>query len=205
VLSLSVERMNFPLGYGAVAAPVLWLGAVIACLPVVAVLTISASNWAVLFGSLLLAAMVCSVQMGWVWAAGFRPGVLWKLPVVGAAAVAIAVGCVAALWMAVNKPRNTGHTTARLLRLGSSTLLGLSLLLGQQMVLSGADLGSQKGSVYRKQVPNSLLSLGCGVLVPLTLAVMALDLSWRRRRRFEPQSSFAPQAHRKRRHRVRPL
>jgi NO-binding membrane sensor protein with MHYT domain len=205
VLGLSVAGLGFPMGYGAVAAPVLWLGAVIACLPVVAVLTRRASALAVLFGALLLAAMVGGVQMGWVWAAGFRPGVLWKLPVVGAAAAAMAVGFVAALWMAVNKPGATGHTPGRLLRLGSSTLLGLSLLVGQQMVLSAADLGSQKGSVYRNQVPNSLLSLGCGVLVPLTLVIMALDLSWRRGRRHGQQSGFTPQKRRKRRHRVRTL
>jgi hypothetical protein len=205
VLGLSVEGMSFPLGYGAVAAPVLWLGAVIACLPWVAALTHSGRGWALLLAALLLAAMVCGVQTGWVWAAGFRPGVLWNWPVVAAAAAVMAVGFLAGLWMAVSGSASTGNTPARLTRLGGTVLLGLSLLVGQQMVLSAADLGSQKGSVYRNQVPNSLLSLGCGVLVPLTLAIMAVDLSMRRRRRHDTQSGFAPTRRRKRRHRVRSI
>jgi hypothetical protein len=200
VLGLSVQGMSFPLGYGAVAAPVLWLGSVIACLPWVAALTYSASLWAVLFAGLLLASMAGGVQMGWVWAAGFRPGVLWTWPVVATAAALMAVGCVAALWMAVNRPGAAGITPARLTRLGRTVLLGLSLLVGQQLVLSAADLGSQKGSVYRNQVPNSLLSLGCAVLLPLTLAIMALDLSMRRRRHRGSRSGFAPQQRRRRRH-----
>jgi NO-binding membrane sensor protein with MHYT domain len=205
VLSLSAEGLRFPIGYGAVAAPVLWLGAVIACLPWVAVLTVGGRWWVVLPGALLLAGLGTGTQVGWVWAAGFRPGVLWNLPLLGAAASVMAVGFVVALWMAVNGRATAGHTPARLTRIGSTALLGLSLLVGEQVVISGADLGSQKGSVYRNQVPNGLLSLGCGALVPLTLAIMALDLSLRRRRPSRSQSGFTPQKRRKRRHRVRSL
>lgn len=204
VLGLSAEGLGFAVGYGSVAALVMWLGAVIASLPLVAALTLSAHWWAVLPSALLLAATGAGAQMGWVWAAGFRPGVLWNLPVVGAAVAVMGAGFAAALWMAVNASGKAGRTSLRLTRLGSTVLLGLSLLVGQQVVLSGADLGSQKWSAYRNQVPGSLLGLACGALVPMTLVIMALDLSFRRRRH-GTQSNFAPDRRRKRRHRERPL
>ena len=205
VLGLSAEGFRFPLGYGSVAALVLWLGAIIACLPLVALLTVSGRWWSVLLAGVLLAGIGCGAQMGWIWAAGFRPGVLWKWPVVGAAAAAMGAGSLAAFWMAVHERATTGRTPDRLTRTGSMMLLGLSLLVGQQLILAGADLASQKGSVYRNQVPNSLLSLACGALVPLTLAIMALDLSLRQSHRRRSQSGFTPHQRRKRRHRVRSL
>lgn len=203
VLGLSAEGLTFPLGYGSVAAPVLWLGAVIACLPLVATLTVSSRWWAALLGTLILAGLGTGMQMGWIWAAGLRPGVLWNLPVVGAAACLMGVGFLAALWMAAHEREARSHEPNKLTRLGSMVLLGLSLLVGQQMVLAASDLSSQQGSVYRNQVPNSLLSLGCGALLPLTLVIMALDLSLRRAqtRRRRSTASFEPQKRRKRRHR----
>jgi NO-binding membrane sensor protein with MHYT domain len=205
VLGLSAEVSKFPLGYGSVAAPVLWLGAIIACLLLVAVLTVSVRWWALLLGALMFGGLGSGVQMGWIWAAGFRPGVLWDWPLVGAAAAVMGAGSLGALWMTVHAQATTGHTPERLTRLGSAVLIGLSLLVGQQMVMAGADLASQKGSVYRNQVPNSLLSLTCGALVPLTLAIMALDLSLRHRQRRSSQTGFTPHKRRKRRHRVRSL
>jgi hypothetical protein len=192
-------------GYGSVAALVLWLGAIIACLPLVAALTFSERWWSVLLGALLLAGLGSGVQMGWIWAAGFRPGVLWNWPVVAAAAGGMSAGFLAALWMAVQGQGSSGQTPQRLTRMGSMALIGLSLLVGQQLVLAGADLASQKGSVYRNQVPNSVLSLTCGALVPLTLAIMALDLSLRHSQRRSSRSGFTPHKRRKRRHRVRSL
>ncbi len=205
VLGLSAEVSKVPLGYGSVAASVLWLGATIVCLPLVALLTFSARWWALLLGALLLAGLGSGVQMGWVWAAGFRPGVIWNWPVVAAAATVMGTACLAALWMASPSRGTADHTSARLMRLGSTVLIGLSLLVGQQIVLAGADLAGQKGSVYRNQVPNSVLSLACGALVPLTLAIMALDLSLRHRQRRSTQSGFTPKKRLKRRRRVRPL
>ncbi len=199
VLGLSFEGLRFPLGYGSVAAAVLWLGAVIACLPVVAGLTLSSRWWVALLGTVILAVLGAGLQMGWVWAAGLRPGVLWNRPVVAAATALMGVGFLAALWLAVNDRQAHSHEPQSMARLGSVVLMGLSLLVGQQMVLAGADLGSQRASVYRNQLPNTLLSLACGALVPLTLVIMSLDLALRRQqnRRRRTATGFAQQKRRR--------
>jgi hypothetical protein len=201
ILGLSAEGLRFPLGYGSVAAAVLWLGAVIACLPLVAALTVSSRGWTALLGCAVLAGLATGMQMGWIWAAGLRPGVLWDVPVVSAATALMGVGMLGSFSMAVNEREKRSHEPRNMTRLGSTLLLGLSLLVGQQLVLAGADLGSQQGSVYRNQLPNTALSLGCGALVPLTLVIMALDLSLRRdqSQRRRAAASFNPQ--RRRRHR----
>jgi NO-binding membrane sensor protein with MHYT domain len=201
ILGLTAEELNFPLGYGSVAAAVLWLGSVIACLPLVAALTASSHGAAVLLGCALLAAVGTGIQMGWIWAAGLRPGVLWDLPVVGGAMTLMGVGMLGAFWMAVKARESRSHEPKSLSRLGSTLLLGLSLVVGQQLVLAGSDLSSQQGSVYRNQLPNSLLSLGCAALMPITLLIMALDLSFRRDKsqRRRAAASFNPQRRRKHR------
>jgi NO-binding membrane sensor protein with MHYT domain len=204
ILGLTAEGLQFPLGYGSVAAAVLWLGSVIACLPLVAALTVSSHGGTALLGCAVLAGLGTGMQMGWIWAAGLRPGVLWDLAVVGGATALMGVGMLGALWMALKERESRSHEPKRMTRLGSTLLLGLSLLVGQQLVLASADLGSQQGSVYRNQLPNTLLSLGCGALVPLTLVIMSLDLSLRRdqSQRRRAAASFNPQ--RRRKHRPRP-
>jgi NO-binding membrane sensor protein with MHYT domain len=203
ILGLTAEGLHFPLGYGSVAAAVLWLGSVIACLALVAGLTVSSHGAAALLGCAVLAGLGTGMQMGWIWAAGLRPGVLWDLALVGAATALMGVGMLGALWMAVKERESRSHEPKKLSRLGSTLLLGLSLVVGQQLVLAGADLSSQQGSVYRNQLPNSLLSLGCGALMPLTLLIMALDLSFRRdqSQRRRAAASFNPQRRRKHRDR----
>lgn len=200
ILSLSAEGLRFQLGYGSVAALVLWLGSVIACLPLVAALTVSSNGWTALCGGAVLAGLGTAMQVGWIWAAGLRPGVLWDVPVIGAATALMGVGMLSALWMAIKERQTRSHEPKSMIRLGSTLLLGLSLVVGQQLVLAGSDLGSQKGSAYRNQLPNSVLSLGCGALVPLTLVIMALDLSLRRdqSQRRRAGNGFNPEKRRRR-------
>ena len=217
ILGLTNEVVEHAIGYGAVAAPVLWLGAVILCLPLSAALAHSSSGWAVALATVLLTAVAAAAQMGWVWAAGFRPGVQWDYKVLGAACTLMVAGFACAIWVAgtIKSSSRTSGSARRdpqyVLKFGSAAVLGLSLMVGQQIMLGGADLDMQRGSVYRNQVPGTLMALACGALLPLTLAVMSLELSMRNKRRQERRrsgrsssgissNSFAPQQRSRRRH-----
>jgi hypothetical protein len=209
VLGLTNEILKFPVGYGSVAAPVLWLGAVLLALPLVALMSIFRRWWAVLIATLLLTGMVIGAQMGWIWGAGFRPGVQWNLKLLAVSATLMMAGFGCALWMANSQSTSSRSSSSSepqtFLRLGAAMLLGLTLVVGQQVVMGAADLGVQRGSVYRNQVPGTLLALAFGALMPLTLSVMALDLKMRKQHRSRSGSGFNPQKRRKRRHRVRTL
>lgn len=205
LLGLLAEGLTFPIGYGAVAALVLWLGAVIASLLLVGGLTWRLNRWTVALAGLVLAGLGTLAQVGWVWAAGFRPGVLWDWRLVAASAVLPLVGAWVALTMSAGQRSRRRRLEQPWQRRGASLLLGASLLAGQQVVLAGADLDSQRGSVYRNQVPGSIAGVGGAVLVPMTLLTMALDLSLRNAGGRHSHAGVVPQQRRKRRHRVRML
>lgn len=207
VLGLTNEVERFAIGFGAVAAPVLWLGAVIISLPMVAALSYSRRSWAVLVGAALMTLMSIFAQAGWIWAAGFRPGVRWDYPVLAAGAVLMMVGFACALWARASDHRgSSGHSGSRtFVRLGTALLLGLSLVVGQQIVMDASNLEMQVGSAYRNQLPGPLVSLGCGSLVPLTLLVMSLDLMLRRQRPPRGSTGLHPAKRRRQRHQLRQL
>lgn len=204
VIGLAAEGLPYALGYGTVAGPVLWLGAMIGSLLIVFWLTHQPRWWALIGSGILMAAMAGAAQGGWIWAAGFRPGVVWDRTYLLLAALVMTVGFTAGLFV-YRAERDEEGEGRRSWRVGGAVLCGLALMIGQLLVVVAADLATQKGSVYRYQIPSTLLSLACSVLMPLTLSVMALDLSLRRRLRQQRRSTFSPQKRRKRRHRVRTL
>jgi hypothetical protein len=205
VLGMMAEDLVFPVGYGVVAAGVLWLGAIICSMVLMLGLAFSPRWWMVLPTASVMAALGVGSQMGWVWAAGLQPGVLWEWPVVAAGWTVMVLGCLVGLSATAMQGSRRYYDSQRFLRRGASFLLGLSLLAGQQITLGAADLSSQKGSVFREQLPATLVGVGCGVLVPLTLVILAVDLSLRNRQRQRSLSNFAPDAPRRHRRRMRQL
>jgi NO-binding membrane sensor protein with MHYT domain len=179
VLALAAEPLPFPLGYRLRLAPLLWLGAVLAFWPPLALLG-SRFRWPHVIGAgVLLAAISVALPAGWVYAAGFRPGVAWRVEAATVAVVTAVVGMCVALFMVMSEtaraaPRRT------MWRLGAAVLMGMTLLASQQMLLAGTNLPAQVGSVFRTEVPSSLLCLVLGVVVPLVWSLLLLDLRLRR-------------------------
>ena len=204
VLLLSGEALSFPVGYHALAAPLLWLGAVAGCLPVVALLAFRQRWWALLLAGLMLAVVAGGSHVGWIVAAGFRPGVQWKEDLLSGAAVTLVVGFICGLWTAFG---GVGHEVERrpMWRLVAAVIFAFTLFAGQEVVIAAAGVLGQLGSVYLHQVPGSALSLFCGVLVPVVLALMSVDLAMRQRRRRRGAGSTVPHRRRRRRHRYRSL
>jgi NO-binding membrane sensor protein with MHYT domain len=205
VLCMQAEALSFPVGYRVWAALALWAGALLACLPSVLLQAYSARGWVLLGSGTLLAAVAMGLEFGWVWAAGFRPGVLWRNDLVGAAAVLQLIGLAVAAWLAFSQASQDSDRRV-LWRLGSAALVALTVMAGQTVMLLAAGVLGQRGSVYQSELPGTVLSLVFGVLVPLVLAAMALDL-WLRRtqRKQRGQDHFNPKKRHKRRHRVRQL
>ncbi len=204
VLVLAGEALSFKIGYRFTDALLLWLGAIAASAVIGLLLLKSARWWAVTTAGLLLGGLALALHVGWVNAAGLRPGVTWEPVFVGAAGVLLMVGCCSGLWLAWSES-DGAHAKRDAWRLGASVLVGLSLVTGMEVLDSGLGLPSQVGSVYSRQLPGSVLSMVGGVLLPLVLSVMAIDLTLRRRQRRHKrrESIVLPQyKRRKRRHKV---
>ena len=191
VLALSAEGLAFQLGYRWLAVPALVLAPAVACLPAAWWLS-RKQNWLALVGSgLMLAAVAMAVQVGWILAAGLRPGIKWEFELLGAAATLATLGFVTALWLAYSDASSQGARKT-LWRVGAAALMALTLIAGQELVVSSAGLQVQVGSIYLREAAAAWLSLVAGAVVPTLLAVLALDLSLRNRdsRRSRSRSSF---------------
>ncbi|MBL8341779.1 MAG: hypothetical protein JNL30_09955 [Rubrivivax sp.] len=181
-LGLGGEALSYPIGYQPAWAVGLWLGAMVlvtllALVPVWREESASATGAGILLGLLISA-----LQVGWVLAVGFRPGVQWNVAFLGAGALVSAAGTGTAMAMAF--PYGARARSYRYSwRIAAAGLVGLSFLAGFSLVLFAADLPSQIGSVYRYELPGGMLSLFGGALVPIVLALMTMDLETRRRQR----------------------
>jgi NO-binding membrane sensor protein with MHYT domain len=208
VLALSAEALAFPLGYPVGRVFMLWAAAMAGCLPACFLLIRSQRVLAIIGSGVLLAALAASVQMGWVWAVGFRPGVIWRMEFVVAGAILLLMGFTTATWVSFSEAARAGQRR-QLWRLGGAALFGLTLMAGQEILMAGAGLLAQVGSVYQREVPAALLCLAGGVVVPLVLSVMTLDLELRRRARRrrgrEGNTALQMPRRRKKRHRTQTL
>jgi NO-binding membrane sensor protein with MHYT domain len=177
-LSISASPLAFSLGYRLLAVPALWLGAVAAAVLPAYWLMHRQNLWAFMGCGLLLGAGAIAVTAGWLTAIGFRPGIYWRLPLAAGAAGLAVLGSMASLWIAF--AGSVARRKVALWRIGAAVLLGMSLIGGQELLMAGAGLQAQVGSVFKDEVPSAALALAGGVLVPLAMAVMALDLGMRR-------------------------
>jgi NO-binding membrane sensor protein with MHYT domain len=182
VLALSSEAMPFPLGYQFSRVLLLWGGSMLACLPICYWLMRSHGVVAILGSGVLLAVVAAGVQAGWVLAVGFRPGVFWRTEFVVAAVVLLMLGLTTAIAIANSDPALKGRRR-QLWRFGGAAMLGLSVVIGQEVLLAGAGLLAQVSSVYKNHVPASVVCLAAGAVLPLLQSVMAIDLELRRRAR----------------------
>lgn len=208
-LGMQALPLPFPVGYRWLSAALLLPLALLACAPAVVAVMLGgqgARARLVLLGSgALLAAATLALQAGSVWAAGFRPGVLWRVELVAAAAVLLAVGLALAQWVGHAAVFQASRRRA-LWRVGAAALAALTVMAGQPLMALAAGLQTQAASSFDGELPGAVLSLVCGVVLPLVLVALILDL-WLRRhqRRQRRHGDFNPGQRRKRRHKARTL
>lgn len=190
ILAISAEPLAFQMGYPLSRALLLALGSVLACLPACFWMVRRQGPTAIIGSGLLLAAAIAGVQASWVLAIGFRPGINWRIEFVATALVLLTIGTSVAFAVAFSRPAKKS-SKRKLWRLGGSAILGLTIVVGQELLLASAGLLAQVGSIYRNHVPASIVSLTAGALVPLILSVMATDLELRRRQRRRRRSKDA--------------
>jgi NO-binding membrane sensor protein with MHYT domain len=201
VLMLAGEPLNFALGFDGWLAAALWVGAMAGSTLVAFLLTRGGQWWAVIGSALIFAAVICAVQYGWIAAVGFRPGLKWRSEIVSGAVMVVMVAACIALWVAFSDSDERSRSRSRW-RIGAAVVLALGLVAGQEVMNMASGLLKQKGSVYQAVLPASVLSLVCGVLLPMVLGAMAMDLSLRSHRKRRSKNTFAPKPRsRSRRHR----
>ena len=128
-LGLAGEALSFPIGYEPLAALGLWSSTVLvvtllALVPVWREEGASAAGAGVLLGLLMT-----GLQVAWILAVGFRPGIQWDPVFIGAAALVSAAGSGTA--MAIAFPYgDRARTYSYSWRIAAAGLIGLSFLAG---------------------------------------------------------------------------
>lgn len=205
ILGMQAQPLNFPIGYQWWPALLLWLAAMLLCLPAVSLTVPGVPGWRLFLGGTLLALLALAQQAGWLWAAGFRPGLVWRKELLAGAAVLLIVGMALGRWMSFSAASATSERS--LLWHGAGVALtALTLMAGQEVMGIATLLAEQRGSIFERQIAGSVLSLVLGVLVPLTMLAMVLDL-WLRNQQGQRRGhrDFNPKKRGKRRHRIRTL
>ena len=181
-LGLAGEALSFPIGYQPMAALGLWAGTVLG-VTLLAVVPVWREEGASAAGAgLLLGLAMTGLQVAWIQAVGFRPGIQWDAVFIGAAALVSAAGTGTAMAMAFPYGDRARHYSYSW-RIAAAGLMGLSFLAGYALLLFAADLPTQIGSVYRHELPGTAISLLGGGLLPIMLLLMVMDLETRRRQR----------------------
>jgi hypothetical protein len=179
VLELSSQGLPFAVGYQTTAAALLWAMAVGGCLLAFVLLAWFPGWPTYLAAGLLVAGTALGTQTGWVQAADFRPGTDWNTAYLWAAGTIMVMGLVCAYALA---HVHTALSSAGRMgwRIAASVVAALTLVAGQELVVSAAHLGAQTGTVYAHQLSAPMLTLVSGAAVPFVLLVLGVDLFLRR-------------------------
>lgn len=175
VLALGAEGLSFPLGYRWLALPVLLLGAFAGCLPAAWWLTRRQNLLALIGAGLLISLVSLAVQAGWLFSAGFRPGLRWSIPLASGAGIIALVGYTAAMWLAYSD--GSSHGARRTLwRLGAAALMVLTMVASQEVLITSAGLSAQVGSIYKGELSATWMALAAGAAVPTVMSLLVLDV-----------------------------
>jgi NO-binding membrane sensor protein with MHYT domain len=204
VIELTSQGLPFAIGYQTTAAAVLLALAVGGCLLAFCLLAWRPGWPTYVLAGVVVAGTALGVQTGWIQAADFRPGTQWNTAYLSAAGAIMVMGMVCAYALAHVE---TGLSSLGRMgwRIAANVIAALSLVAGQEMVVAGADLGSQIGTVYAHQLSSSTLTLVSGAAVPLVLMVLGADLVLRRevKRRRSRDAGASLSDDRPRRHKKR--
>jgi hypothetical protein len=176
VLAISALAPRFDLGYQPLLATALWLVAPLAALPGVALIVWRPLRGSLPLAALALAAAAMAVQIGWLLAPRFEPGLLWQPEWMLVAAAVLVGGMLFALLLAFGVGGSRG-AWRRVWRFGAALLGGTGLALGQAAVITGALLSAQTGAAERASVSATTLCTIAGAAVPVLLAALML---WQR-------------------------
>jgi hypothetical protein len=207
VLSIAAAPLPFPVGFQNLVAPVLWVSSIVAAVLAIVGLLWRRAWWMFVICGALMTAATLPIQYGWITAAGFRPGIVWREELLVVAGAVMTFGYAVGWWLALADSALQGGRQL-LWRLGAAALMGLTLLAGPEITSLAAGLLAQVGSVYQYQVPAAVLALVGGAALPLLLFVLLLDLeirrqSQRRKRRGMDTSHIMVRKREKRRSRTR--
>jgi diguanylate cyclase (GGDEF)-like protein len=182
VIAVSALALPYRIGYHPLAALGGWLlAALLGGLGLGAVSGRLMTLRRMLVGAAALGVAIATVQLGAMLSLGLRPGIDWEAGPVAATAAAAVVGCAAAVALTFRTRRRSRRHQPAWQAL-AAVILGLTLVLGQQLAIGSAGLATQTYSAYEGRVAPATLTLLASVgsiamlLVALVLSILEARL-----------------------------
>lgn len=198
ILCISTLEVSFSIGYSKSGLALAWVVSLVGSLLPLALLVRTKSPPAVGAAGLLLAGSVVYTAMRLVDALGLQPSFNWDPAALGLAFPAVGAGAIAGIWIGLaQEPRS--RTRRRWRRFGAAMMIGFASVIGLSLVLAAVPLRVEVASEFQRDVPRLVAGIGGGMMVPLLLAALALDLRLRQLR-VNRHAGVAPRRQRIRRH-----
>lgn len=180
---LCSSTLEFPIsiGYSKAGLAISWLVSWVGASLPLALLARWRSAPAIGAAGLLLAGSVIYTAVQLVDSIGLEPYFSWQVESVFLAFPAAAGGAIAGFWIDLARPHR-GRSGRRWWRFGAAMMIGFASVIGLSLVLAAVPLGIETKSNFQKEVPRVVAGLGGGLMVPLLLVALALDLRMRQLR-----------------------
>lgn len=184
VLAISSLALPFALGFAASQGLWLWLGAVAAGCLLAAALLRWPTAAAELAAGAALGLLALALHAGWLSAAGFRPGLVWRTELLVISGLLMVASLALAFGIGLSDLSTEGPSRKRW-RGVAATLGAFGLIAGQELLVGGMNIAKQVSSVFKHELSAGLLSLigGVGVPIALLMAWLLLFIAKRSRSR----------------------
>ncbi len=174
IVSVTAQNVGFALGYhplrlfGGLAFG--WGLAVV----VMYWIALKPGRWALLGAGLLASITILLLQIAVVWSIGAEPGLLWRPEPLLFALVVVLAG-LGTMGFIVLSPRRGSPGDRRSRRLIAGLAMGAAVTAAAELVLVSSGLTRQGVSAYARVMPDMIVALVAGTVIPAVLGLMFAD------------------------------
>lgn len=182
VVDISAQGLPFELGYH----PAKIFGSLVACY-LIMVMIVAWVTFRPAWPSQLGAAVVCALlivvlQMSVIWSIGAEPGLYWQTrPMLFALLLEFVGLCVAGRMVVGARRGSPGDRGSR--RLMAALVLAACVVAAQELILIASGLERQVVSAHARFLPEVMIALLAGALVPIALVLLLVDQKAQQRAR----------------------
>ncbi len=174
VVDISAQGLSFELGYH----PLKIFGA-LAAVALVMVMIVGWMTFRPAWPSQLAAAALTTVlavilQVAVIWSIGAEPGLIWRTEPLVFGLLVMFVGFVVAGRMVVGARRGSSADRGSR-RLLAALVLGACFVASQELILSSSGLNRQIVSAHARFLPEVVITLLAGAVVPIALVLLLVD------------------------------
>jgi NO-binding membrane sensor protein with MHYT domain len=174
VLDIAAQGLTFEVGFHPFKTFGSLLAVALVIAPVLAAYAWRPRWYMQLAAAVLLAVAVLILQVATIWSIGAEPGLFWRREPLVFAGLLLCIGLGVAARI-VSTARRGSKADRRTRRLLSGLVLGAFVVAAQELVLAASGLDRQMVSAHARFLPDVIITLLAGAVVPIGLVMLIAD------------------------------